>query len=285
MLEKPPLAAPPRAIPTSLRYRVLMGGVWTMIAWPMLAIGGFLSTVFVGNSELATWFRFATALATTEGVVVGSESTNMRHNSDDVLLVEFHYSVNAQDYVGRSFTQQRPPENDAVVTIEYAVNKPETSRIIGMRTAPFPAIAGLTLILPFIAVALLLIGYLSGSKKLRLMRDGSSAWGLLTDRHPTNSRINNRRVYRLTFSFVDETGTRRTATDRSHRNEFFDDKVTRHVLWDPHSKECCIAELIAGKPKIANGAWQPIPSARLTLSFVLPAIAFAMIYAASLITI
>jgi hypothetical protein len=154
-----------------------------MIGWPMLAFGGLLSTVFVGNSEIATWYRFATELATTQGVVVGSEATNMRNNRDEVLLVEFTYSVNAQDYRARSFTQQQPPADDAVVTIEYAVNKPENARIGGMRSAPFPAVAGLTLIVPSVAIVLLLIGYLRGRKKLRLMRDGTSVWGLLTDQH------------------------------------------------------------------------------------------------------
>lgn len=285
MLKKPPLAAPPRAIPTSLRYRVLLGGIWMMIGWPMLAFGGLLSTVFVGNSEIATWYRFATELATTQGIVVGSEATNMRNNRDEVLLVEFTYSVNAQDYRARSFTQQQPPEDDAVVTIEYAVNKPENARIGGMRSAPFPAVAGLTLIAPSVAIVLLLIGYLRGRKKLRLMRDGTSVWGLLTDRQPTNTRINNQRVYRLTFSFVDDSGKQRTATDRSHRSEFFNDQVARHVLWDRHSRDSCIAELITGKPKIGDGAWQPISNARIALLFVLPAIAFTAIYAASHITV
>ena len=86
-------------------------------------------------------------------------------------------------------------------------------------------------------------------------------------------------------TFVDNTGEQRSATDRSHHCEFFNDQVTRHVLWDPHSHESCIAELITGKPEIANGAWQPVSHARVVICFALPVITVAMIYAANHITL
>lgn len=285
MPDKPLLARPPRALPASLRYRVLLGGFLPIIAWPMLAIGGFLSTVFTSNSELATGYHFAGELAEVEGFVTATEETNMRHNNRTVVAVTFDYRAQGQDLVCRSFTRERVPKVDSRVAVEYRLDKPEIARIKGMGSAPFPALSGITMLFPTVAIVLLMIGYFRGKKRVQLMRDGISAWGLLTAKEPTNTRINNQRVHKLTFAFVDDDGEQHTATDRTHKNEFYSDQIARHVLWDPHSDDSCIVELIPGKPKIHDGCWLPISTARLCLVFLPAVIAASMIYMASFIRV
>lgn len=285
MPDKPPLTPPPRTVPASLRFRVLLGGVLPIIAWPMLAIGGFLATVFTGNSELATGWRFAGELAEVDGAVLTSEETNMRSNNQDVLSVKFVYTVNGEEFEGRSFTKQQPPAKDAAVTVEHRVDKPEVARIKGMGSAPFGAIAGITMLFPTLGFIMLMIGYFSGKRRIQLMRDGTSAWGLLTDKQSTNTRINNQRVYKLTFAFVDDGGNQRKASDRTHKSQFFSDETARHVLWDGESGDSCIVELIPGKPKIRDGCWEPISTVRLILLFVPAVIVLGLVYAASFITV
>jgi len=285
MPERPPLAPAPRAIPTSLRYRVLLGGFLPIIAWPMLAIGGFLSTVFTGNSEFATGYRFAGELAEVEGHVTATDETNMRHNNRTVMEVRFDYRVQGKDLASRSFTRERVPEVDSSVVVEYRIDEPQIARIKGMGSAPFPALSSITMLFPTVAIVFLMIAYFRGKKRVQLMREGMSAWGLLTDKEPTNTRINNQRVHKLTFAFVDDNGEQRTATDRTHKSEFYSDQIARHVLWDPHSQESCIVELIPGKPKIHDGLWLPIANVRLLLVFLPAIIAFGMIYAATYIRV
>lgn len=281
-MEKPPLVPPPRAIPSSLRWRVQLGGLLPTIAFALLAFGGFMATVFVSNSELATWYRFATELGTTEGTALHSENTNMQLNSSTVVLVEFGYRVNGDDFVGQSFCQGRIPEDDETVLVEYALNNPETSRIEGMRSAPFPATTAFILIVPFAAIVLLAVGYIRGRRRVELMQNGTSAWGLLTNREPTNTRINNQRVHKLTFTFLDEAGREQTATDRSHKSEFFDDQIARHVLKGPG--RCCIVELLPGSPKIVDEQWAPVRGISRARVFILPIVAIVVIALASQVT-
>ena len=281
-MEKPALSAPPRAIPSSLRWRVQLGGLLPTIAFGILTIAGSLATVFVSNSEATTWYRFATELGTTEGTVFRSERTNMRHNSATVVLVEFGYRVNAQDFVGRSFCRGRVPADDETVVVEYAINDPETSRIQGMRSAPFPAETALILLFPFVAIVLLAVGFTRGRKRVALMENGTSAWALLTNREATNTRVNNQRVYKLTFTFVDDSGRKRTVTERSHKTQFQDDQVARHALIS--SAGGCIVELLPGRPKIVDEQWAPVTGMALAQVFILPVVAILAIAVASQVT-
>jgi hypothetical protein len=283
MLEKPPLVSPPRSVPGSLRFCVLLGGVLPTIAFAVLTFGGFMAMIFITNSELATSLAFAPELATTDGIVLQSEATNSRINSERVVRVTYRYSVNAQEHVGKSFCQGKPPATDSQVLIEYDANDPAISRIAGMRTRPFPKEIGLLLILPFAAILLLGFAYLRGKRRVRLMQYGKSAWGLLTNKRPTSTRINSQRVYELEFTFLDDDGQKRQATGRSHKSTFFDDEVARHVLWDPETRQNCIVELLPGRPQIADQQWQPASTLRVLVALILPAAAGIATYAATFI--
>lgn len=283
MIEKPPLSPAPRAVPASLAWRVKLGGLLPLIGWGILAIGGFMATIFVSHSELATWFRFATELAVTQGEVVSVGGTNMRTNGQEALRVTFAYEVQGQSYQNASYSYGRHPVEGDPVGVEYAIGDPATARIPGMSTAAFPALVGLVLIFPGIGLLLVIFGMVRGRGRVKLMREGTSAWGLLTDRTPTNTRINNATVFELEFSYVDEQGQKGFATDRSHRGEFFDEDTPRHVLHHASTDKSCIVELLPGKPQIRDRQWQPASVGQLARVLVMPAIAAALFAVARLI--
>lgn len=260
-----------------------LGGVLTTVAFGILTFGGFMSALFVSNSEAVTWFRFATELGSVEGTVLSSDRTNMRHNSSTIDAVHYEYRVDGTDFRGTSYCQGVGPSEGERVFVHYAVDDPSTSYVQGMRSAPFPLVTGVILLFPLAAVGLLMYGMHRGKKRLALMERGTSAWGLLVDHQPTNTRINNQQVHKLTFAFVDADGEKRTATDRSHRREFFDDQVARHVL--VAGDDSCIVELLPGKPQIANEQWAPVSGFELWRVFILPIVAVVVILAASQITI
>ena len=283
MIEKPPLSPAPRAVPASLAWRITLGGLLPLIGWSTLAFGGFMATIFVSQSELATWFRFSTELAVTQGEVVSTAGTNMHSNGQEAQRVTFVYEVQGQSYQSESYCFTHVPQEGDAVEIEYALADPATARIQGMRTAAFPAIIGLVLIFPGIGLLLVLLGVLRGRGRIALMREGTSAWGLLTDRTPTNTRINNATVFELEFSFVDEQGQKGVATDRSHRSEYFDADTPRHVLQHPDTGKSCIVELLPGKPQIHNLQWQAASAGQLARVLILPVVAAVLIWAARLI--
>ena len=285
MPEAPPLAPPPRAIPPSLYWRVRLGGVLPTIAWFMLTIGGVLATVFVGNSEWATMWRFRGGCARTTGTVAHIIKTDKSINNSQVMRVDFDFRALGQEHRARSYTHADVPAAGSTVEVEYVVDDPGAARIIGMRTAPFGKVVALILLFPLGATIAIAVALARSRRRLRLMQHGRSTWGILTDKSETSGRVNGRRVYSLTFAFVDEAGDKRLATDLSHRSEFFGDDVARHVLYAPDSEQACVADLIPGRPRTANGEWLPAGATELLRVLIPPAIAITAIALASYVSL
>ena len=281
MDQAPPLAPPPRHVPPSLRWRVLLGGVPAVIGWPILLVGGFLATMFVGNSELATAWRFSTELATTRGEVVRTEPTSSRVNGRRVHHVVFAYEVDGRSFEGLCYSTGDRPAAGSEATVEYVPGEPTTARIRGMRTAAFPALVAFVLVLPLIATVVIGIGWRRGRRRVHLLRCGNTAWAVLTGRERTSTRINQASVYRLTFTFVDEQGTRRTAIGHSHRSDWFDERVARCVLYDPATDAADVVDLMPGRPRIVDRQWAPAGKTALLAVLILPALTLLALYAAS----
>lgn len=273
MVDSPPLVAPPRHVPTSLRLRVLFGGVFPTIGFVMLALGAPLTVGMLRYSEFATAARFAGPLQTAPGTVQRSERLPLRLDSQTVSRVDFRFQIDQQSHAGSSYTTSPPPPPGARVVVEYAPGDGSVARLRGMRSAPLPAAVAFVLVLPALALLLIAGGALANRRRLALLRDGLAAWGLLTATRATNTRVNNQRVYRLEFTFLDATGARRTITESSHRAEFRDDKVARLVLYDPASPRACLPDLTPGRPQPVDGAWPPRSWPQLLPVLLLPAFA------------
>ncbi|MCC7395801.1 MAG: hypothetical protein IT455_01925 [Planctomycetes bacterium] len=273
MVDSPELVAPPRLVPTSLRLRVLFGGVFPTIGFVMLALGAPLTVGMLRYSEFATAARFAGPLQTAPGTVQRSERLPLRLESQTVSRVDFRFQIDQQSHAGSSYTTSPPPPPGARVVVEFAAGDGSVARLRGMRAAPLPAGVAFVLVLPALALLLIAGGALANRRRLALLRDGLAAWGLLTATRATNTRVNNRRVYRLEFTFLDATGARRTITESSHRAEFRNDKVARLVLYDPAAPRACLPDLTPGRPRPVDGAWQPLPWPRLLPVLLLPLLA------------
>lgn len=284
MFATPPLGPPPRTVPLSLHLRVLLGGAFATIGFALLAFGGALSTAMVRNSELLADRKFDRELRATDGTVTAGENVGVRINSRNVIRLCFRYEVEHREYEGASYGDQQVPAPGSPVVVDYAADDPAVARIRGMRTAPLPAAIGFVMLLPAIGLAFVAVALVRNRRRVRLLQDGLATWGLLTDRRSTSTRINNQRVYRLQFTFVDADGAQRVAAARSHRAEFLDEEVARTVLYDRDSPRCCVLELLPGWPRFIDGAWAPAPTARVTALFALPALAVIGAVAASYIT-
>lgn len=261
----------------TLRLRVRLGGLLQLIGWMLLAIGGFLSAIFVGNSELMTAWRFSGELATTRGAVVAVERTDVRVNNQTAFEVTFGYRAMGQDHRAAAFSIGRAPEPGGEVTVEYVVADPATARIQGMQTAAFPVWVAFVLLFPAVGAALVAFSMLRRGRQLALMRDGQAAWGLLTGRRATKGRVNNAVVYELEFTFVDGQGQQQQATAHSHRSEFLRNDIARAVLHDPNGGRSCLVDLIPGQPRTEADRWLPPSPFGLLRVLLAPAFAALMI--------
>lgn len=273
MDERPPLGPAPRAVPPSLRLRVLLGGLLPTIGFAILAIAGSMAMAFVSHSELMTVGRFSGELWTAEGVVTAVERLPIQSNDRTVCRVDFRYEVDRRELNGSCYDDESSLQPGAEVIVEHVASAPEIARIRGMRTAPFPVFVSFVLVFPLVGLGLVIGGVLANRRRVRLLRDGESAWAVLTDRKPTSTRVNNQRVYALEFTFVAADGQRRTAHERTHRAVWFDEQVARPVLYDPHSRAACLVEMTPGKPQVVDGNWAPASPLSLLAVLLLPTLA------------
>jgi hypothetical protein len=69
---------------------------------------------------------------------------------------------------------------------------------------------------------MVLAAFANGRARLRLLRDGLLATGRLIEKTRTNVRVNDRRVYRMTFEYIAQSRATGRVTTRTNRPERLD---------------------------------------------------------------
>lgn len=258
------LAPAPRPVPWSLRAQVMGSGVMPLLGWIFLGVGLVVASFFLAMAEPLFGDPFAGPLVTVEGRVLRLEPTNVRVNDRDVVAVHFEYQLGDRPHRGVSYTSTAAPAPESVVPVEVVRGQPRHARIRGLRTAMFPSFAAFVLIFPAIGAAFVLVGLWLGARKVRLLRHGKLARGRVVDAQPTNTKINNQRVHRVTFAFVDGAGRERTAVLRTHRLHAISDQADELLLYDPAGPGIVAWDLLPSRPEVdRDGHFEAVGLGRL----------------------
>lgn len=228
------LAGPPRSVPLSVRLRLLFGGFLNQFGWLFFGFGMIFVWVFGLNTDPTAWLDFRGDLEECQGVIVRCEDTNASENDSTIFAHYYEFETDGQKHEGMSYGVGRQSSSGEKVTVQFPLGRPTRSRVKGMRTTMFPAFLLLFVVLfPFIGLCFMLAGFRKGRKAVRLLANGEQAFGVLKSKEPTNTRINNRRVYKLTFEFNDQTGQTHEATAKTHEPESLQDDAEEPLLYDP----------------------------------------------------
>ncbi len=222
-----------RGVPFSARLAVRLANPWSLVGWGVFGFAMIFGWMVLAAADLTFGVRFAGALDTAQGTVTEVKQTTMSENESKIHAVHYRFpSPDGQVRQGVSYTFD-PPEAGTAVSVEFPEGDPETSRIAGMRTKPFGGWLAVFLLLPLVGWVLVMVGWSKGGKNLRLLRTGVLTRGRLVDKQPTASRVNNRRVWKLTFGFTDAEGNEHQAVARTHTPEKLTDQPEELVLYDP----------------------------------------------------
>ncbi|MGH9812662.1 MAG: hypothetical protein ACRD4T_05945, partial [Candidatus Acidiferrales bacterium] len=232
---------------------------------------------FGSFADLTSWYHFRGPVGTATGGLVEVKDTSASEN--DVRIYAYRYSFQAEggDYEGVSYRTGRHHEAGEQVTIEYVEGNPELSRIRGMRRAEFGPWILFVMIFPLVGFIFILVSLRGGLKANRLLRHGKLAWGELVSKEPTNTRINNRTVYKLTFNFQPEEGGHAQVVARSHMPEKLQDEQRERLLYDPFRPDYAILlDSLPASPAIGlTGNLQPRNPTLAALTLLLPGIPLA----------
>ncbi len=228
------LAGPPRSVPLMVRLRLLFGGFLNQFGWIFFGFGMIFVWVFGSSTDPKVWLDFRGDLRESQGVIIRCEETNASENDSPIFAYYYEFETDGQKHEGMSYSVGGQRALGEKVTVQFPRGRPARSRVKGMRTAMFPAfVLPLVVLFPFIGLCFMLAGFCKGRKAVRLLANGEQAFGVLKSREPTNTRINNRRVYKLTFEFKDQTGQAREATAKTHEPESLQDDAEEPLLYDP----------------------------------------------------
>lgn len=263
------LADPPRAVSPLLQLQVLFRSGAQGFGWPWVFGWGFVLWLFValGGMDLATELRFlATPVERTQGKITGCADTNTEVNERTVVAFEFSYldAAGAQ-HTATSYAQESHRSAGTPVAVEYLTGAPNKARIEGMRLSSLPffvvAIIG---VFPGIGVLLIALGFRKGLKARKLLRSGRMALASVMHQEATGTRINEKPVMKITYSFTDEQGQAHRFTHKTHEIEAItDDTGGERILYDPQnpSQAFFLDELPGSGLVTPAGTFEPSGSA------------------------
>lgn len=253
------LAPAPRPISWPIRLQVLLGGFGAQFGLFFVCFGLLFFWIFAADT-LFDMVRFRGQFKTVAGQVESANQTNMRINRVRVIAHQVDYQVAGQTYGLTAYTSGKSVAPGTAVTVLYRVDKPAIAKVEGMRTDAFgggPVL--LVLILPLIGLGMALAYFLRGLRSLRLLRTGQLAKARLTERHATNTRINNQRVWKLIFAY--------SVQGRSYRHSFAThqiagllDEQEENLLYDPaHPEHAVLLDGLPGRVRIDGNTGQLTP--------------------------
>jgi hypothetical protein len=246
-------ARPPREVPLSLRLRLLFGSIVAQMGWVFAGFGSIFVWVFVGSTDLTEAIDFRGPLVLETGTIASSEETGFSVNDTPVYAYHYHFVEGGDTYEGVSygFHGAGSPGDEAV--IEHPANRPERSRIQGLRTSPFDTWVLFVLIFPAVGLAMTLHGIRRGVRAAGLLAHGRPAYAVFKAKKTTSMRINKRPVYRLEFVFEDERGREREVTADALDTALLEDEEREPALYDPDDRDSALLlDGVSGRPAVGD---------------------------------
>ncbi len=271
------ISGPPRKVPWPIRGQMLFGGFFNQFGWLWLGFTMLFIWVFGTSTSLNGLYFLVSAVDTAPGVVTTVGSTGASENDEPVYANHYSFRVERleQVFYGISYTTGHSFSEGEAVTIEYIGFKPAVSRIAGTRSGTFsPWVLCIVGIFPLVGLVIIGFGLKSGFNANRLLSQGRLAWGTLTNKQRTNTRINNQTVFQLTFTFTTTEGRQYKATANSHQPYVLEDEPREQLLYDPHQPtNAVLLDALPGEPDIdESGNLHVANIGRSLRSLILPTV-------------
>lgn len=227
-----------RSVPIAAGISVLLGGFMTQFGAAFFSFGMIFCWVFIGMADIPGTIRFMGETATASGVVTRVTATSAKENEARVQEIEYRFTDGAgATHTGVSYSAYNVPHAGTTVRVEYLHGDPTVSRIEGMRRSEMPIFVIFVVIFPVVGALIGIAGIRAGRRRLRMLYVGRMARGKLVAKEPTNTKINNQTVYKLTFEFTTPDGRVGRVSDKTHETARLEDEAEELLLYNPDNLE------------------------------------------------
>lgn len=243
-----------RKIPLVVQIKLFFNN-WIIAGLICLLIS--IIILFILDDTLYEAIYFDESVRTANGSVVSSWVTDATINDVDVCATEYTFKNDGGvEYEGISYGSTGLGKHTKV-RVEYVYENPWISRIEGMKMGHFGESALWILIIPFvISLVLLLIGFRKIYIARKLLISGKLCKGKLESKEATNTAVNEKTVYKLTFKFDTDQGPTKLVV-KTHNVENLLDEEEEFIFYDPSNPDrAYLADTLPGSPKVdENGAF------------------------------
>ena len=250
-----------RHLPATSSFVVLMGTGMGQLGWLLLGFGGIFFWGFAMNADLSA-LHFRGEIVTVEGVATNLYGTGASVNDNEVFENHFRFTTpEGTEFESFSYTTGGGMEAGETVRIEYPAGKPGYSRIVGMRRQLFGPAVLLVTLLPAVGLIFLLVSIRRSLRAIGLLQGGELTTAKLVSKDPTNVKVNDRMVYKLTFAYVDQAGKRFEVIEKTHQTAELEDEEAERVLYqrDNPSNAVLLDALPASLHIDAQGKIEALP--------------------------
>ena len=261
-----------RNIPISTRCSILFGGFKNQFGWAFFGFGLIFFWAFAMNSDLS-FLYYTGEMITVEGTATYSIETDATEGN--VTVIENHYKYKTEDgleFEGFSYATGQDIQAGEAIKVEYPEGKPQYSRIKGMRSQIFGPEVLWVVLFPFIGLIFILFGIKRSMRVLRLLKHGELTKGKLISKLRTNTKINGRFVYKLTFRFNDYQGHEFEIREKTRTPHLLQDQGEESLLYLRHKPAYAI--MLDSLPSAASintdGRIESTPFIRLVSRMFIP---------------
>ena len=265
-------SGPPRWVPLLVRMRLWFGGRANQLGWFFLGIGMLIFWMIDLPTSIYHLVYFRGPLTTADATILEAKKTIVNDDNKAIWKYCFQFSVAGKPYEGASFEHGNTLAAGDQVEVQYPTGKPELARIQGMLPTLFDSPAIFLLLIPIAGLMTIAYARRSSRRAAKLLANGILTTGKLVSREATNSSVDKKRVYSLTFAFQTAAGEARQLTISTHVIDPLLDDSAEPLIYDPHDPSTAtLLDHIPGQPYIdAPGEIRLKKPGRTILCLVLP---------------
>jgi preprotein translocase subunit Sss1 len=222
-------------VPFWIRILLLFGRTSFIIGFLFTLIGMAFIIYFSMQLNWNILFAGKKDLVTTSGFITSLNETS--YTVDENSLYEYRYRYHDQSqipYSGFFLEYANSYETGQEITIEYLKESPEVSRFAGKDRQNYDQImflAGIGSII--IGILFLYPSYMRTRRERKIIMTGRPAEGKLVYAEPTNMRVNEQPVYKLTYEYLTSRDNMQKFSVRSHLIRNLSDDHTEILIYDP----------------------------------------------------
>jgi hypothetical protein len=228
----------PRTISNGLKISIFFKDPIAVIGTIFFLFGMIFPIVFGSLADFKSAFSFSENDPTVKGVIVDKTATSSSENKRRIYDYSYQYSIDGKTHTGHSFSTSYESENGDTVNVLFVAKQPELSHIEGMRAAPFGIwVVAFTSVFPIIGLIFIIFSINKFKKNIYLIKNGILTHGKVIGKEPTNTKINNKTVYKVFFQYKSQDGTLQEAFNKSHLTYNLGDEEKEPLVYDSQNPQ------------------------------------------------